>query len=554
MTATATALVLPEQLDFVQGDEQWHALRKRATGNLYFFNAVILGFSEVFPLEEETHLIPHLFMQRHTGSELLDEARYQLLMWPRETGKSTCGTVGYAIWRIVQNPEMAVLIANESAKLASDFVQAVEYHFEHNDLLKALFPECEPDKDSWSATRCRLKRASGRQDPTVDSIGVGGTVTGYHPDLIICDDLISQEAFENAKIGAWSVVERVNRWVNRLEMLLSSSAKPFPEIRFIGTRWFEGDSYEHIEDAFGHGEALTRVRITAKLSDGRKVSREAYRVGDLAVLKIAGIENGEPVFPKIWSMERMAKVRQHDPELFSCNIMNDPVRAEIRTFQDPWLRWWNWVDKNLISFRRQDGTLRYVQVADLHRIAVVDPAFTAGGDGSRAAIVITGTDPETNATLLLDVYAKRVVPTDLAADILNLANQWSVTRVYIELVAQQAAFLAFVEQEARKRSKPMIIDTVKPGGRNKDIRIEALSAYFKNGQIYCHAQQHEFLEEYRSFRPGSRKKDVLDALAYAAENWPRFAQGGGVSADPKKRSQAQLASYRQRRGMAMRRN
>jgi hypothetical protein len=544
MTATAD---LKADLSFVQGDETWKSLRKRAVENLYWFNSTVLGFAEVFPLEEITHLVPHLFMQRKTGAAILDEAQYQLLMWPRETGKSTCGTVGYAIWRAVQNPEIAILIANESAKLASDFVQAIEHHFEHNAFLQALFPECKPDKDSWSATRARLMRTSGRQDPTFDSIGVGGTVTGYHPDLIICDDIISQEAFENAKAGAWSVVERVNRWVNRLEMLLSSSAKPFPEIRFIGTRWFEGDSYEHIEKAFGHDESPTRVRIKAKLSDGQKISREAYRVGDLAILKIAGIEDGEAVFPKIWPMERMAKVRMNDPELFSCNIMNDPVRAEIRTFQDPWLRWWNWIDKNVIAYRKQDGHMRYVKVEDLHRIMVVDPAFTATGDGSRAAIVVTGTDQTTGANLVLDVYAERVVPTDLVADVLNMAHRWRVTRVFIEAIGQQAAFISYVETEARRKNQPVAIETVKPGGRNKDVRIESLSAYFKNCQIYCHPEQHALLEEYRSFRPGSRYKDVLDALAYAAEKWPRYAGDSGM--DAKKRSQLQLQSYRARRGL-----
>lgn len=538
-------------LGFTVGDKTWEKLRQRAIDDFYFFCASVLGYADVFPLREDTHRIPLLFMSRKTGCSLIDEAQYQLLMWPRETGKSTLGTVGYAIWRAVQHPDIAILIANESAKLASDFVQAIEAQFETNAFLRALFPEVIPPdlkKTTWAATRATLERKTTRPEATFDSIGVGGAITGYHPDLILCDDLISVEAYENARTGVFGVVDRVNRWINRLEPLLSSSAKPFPEIRFIGTRWFQGDSYEWIEESYGHGEPQQRVRITAKLSDGSKVSREVYRVSNLAVMRIAAIEDGACTFPKIWSMDRIAEWRMRDPELVACNLMNDPSGVDIRTFQDAWLRWWQWLDKRLISYRKQDGTMRYVAADDLYRQVVVDPAFTARGDGSRAAMVVTGTDQETGITLVLDVYADRVEPKDLVSDLLNLAHKWRTNKVYIESVAQQAAFIEFVRQEARRKNLPLMIEEVKPGGRAKDMRIESLAAYFKAAQIYLHPQQEELLREYRSFRPGSRLKDILDALAYAAEKWPKVATVGG-GWDAKTRAKSQLASYRARRGL-----
>src|SRR3990167_96174 len=52
---------------------------------------------------------------------------------------------------------------------------------------------------AWSASRIVLRRASGRKEPSIFVIGVGGTVTGMHPDIIIVDDMISREAAENAR-------------------------------------------------------------------------------------------------------------------------------------------------------------------------------------------------------------------------------------------------------------------------------------------------------------------------------------------------------------------
>src|SRR3990167_10804802 len=61
----------------------------------------------------------------------------------------------------------------------------------------------------------------------------------------------------------------------------------FPYIRFIGTRWWSGDVYEHIEDVFGHDEEPREYLLKAKLSNGQMATRKVYRVGDIAVFRVA---------------------------------------------------------------------------------------------------------------------------------------------------------------------------------------------------------------------------------------------------------------------------
>src|SRR5574341_116829 len=216
---------------------EWHRLRERALGDLFFFASVVLGYSELFPYEADTHLLATRFIERRTGAPEIDLVPFQLILWPRETGKSSICTVARSIQRICADPNVAILIANEKALRAEAFLATIKGHFEKNDFLRALFPEVVPanlNETTWSAHRITVNRDTKRPEPTIDTIGVGGTVTGAHYDLIVCDDLISREAMENARAGVWTIMEQTNRWVHQLEPLLSASGKPFPQITFIG--------------------------------------------------------------------------------------------------------------------------------------------------------------------------------------------------------------------------------------------------------------------------------------------------------------------------------
>ncbi|KKK70310.1 hypothetical protein LCGC14_2925260, partial [marine sediment metagenome] len=64
-----------------------------------------------------------------------------------------------------------------------------------------------------------------------------------------------------------------------------------------------------------------------------------------------------------------------------------------------------------------------------------------------------------------------------------------------------------------------------------------------------HAQSVLIDDEYRHWRPGSRRADVLDALAYAMEVVPKPAFSGERGGTARERSQRQLNSYYRRRGL-----
>jgi hypothetical protein len=168
-----------------------------------------------------------------------------------------------------------------------------------------------------------------------------------HPDIIFVDDMLSREAMESARAGSVAdVMGQINRWIHQLVPLLSGSAEQ--ELTFIGTRWWYGDSYEHLEESFGYGQEPQHFLLKSKLSDGTVQRLPAYRVGDLVVFRRAAIEDGQPAFTLLektsTAWRRLpncdCRTRNSSPP----TTLNQPSDELTATFKESWLRYYDWLD------------------------------------------------------------------------------------------------------------------------------------------------------------------------------------------------------------------
>lgn len=540
---------------FEQGDLQWHAYRKRCLTDLFWFDAFVLGYGEQVPMRQDVHELMCRFVEKTTGHALLDTRKNRKIEVPREVGKTTCITQGYPIQRICGDCNVSIMLCNEKEQTAKDMLSAIKWQFENNELLRALFPELIPDDlndTTWSAARIIVKRTSGRKEPTIFCVGVGGTATGMHPDIIIVDDAISREAMENARAGSWQIMHQINRWINQLEPIVNKGAKPFPEMIFIGTRWWHGDCYEHIETAFGYGEPPQYVNLRLHLSDGRVQSlptKAVYVTGDLAVFRRQAIEDGKTIFPDKWSLDDLAKIRMRDAALFACNYMNEPSDDVTATFKQDWLLPIVWLDDT--QFYITDGTAKKVvtRLRDLDRLLLVDP----GGFGervvenrARAAAVLVGDDFQGHK-FFLDCYSEQ--DTFLAAirKIVGWCSKYDPRKVFVERAGQQAAFASLLRLELKNAGLSTVVDdtTLKASGDNKDVRILEMEPYFQRGEVFVGTGPsfHEFRTQYSQY-PRAARKDILDILGY----WPRLMRKHSTSQqNPDQRRATELAAYRGRR-------
>jgi predicted phage terminase large subunit-like protein len=547
-------------LTFTRGDATWTALRTKAMSSLYFFAGVVLKLGDAVGMTESMHGLMTRVVEKRTGVPRLDTAPYRMILMPRGTGKSALITQAYTLQRLCADQNLAVLIANERLENAVAFLAAIKQQVEQNELLQSLFPEIVPanyNETTWSTTKILLPRTSGRQEPSILCIGSGGTVTGMHPDLIIADDIISREAMENARRGDGNLTDQMVRWLAQLVPLLNSGYEPFPEILLAGTRWYRGDVYERAEELWGAGQSQETWMLSVKTPTGTSEPIPVHRTGDVVTFSRKAVENGRATWPerKGYDVESLAKLRLMDAELYAANYQNDPSDDLTSTFKESWVQYYDWSTPD-VAVQYIDGAAKTVThlLADLDILMLIDPggfAIRKGNDRMRGAILVTGTTPgDTPEHLILDTFSDAVPFMQVADQILALTTRYRPRKVYIEEVAQQAAFLELVRRLATERGVSLPLERITPRSKVKEARILNLEPYFQRGLIRLGRgpQFHELREQYRAFPRGTRV-DLLDALAYGPQVW-RQPRMGGVSQAARQR--VEVERYKQRRGFSAR--
>lgn len=549
---------MTQQITFTKGDPTWVAWRRRAVEDLYWFAGVVCGYADGVGMTEGMHRMMTLVASRKTGVPEVDGKKFRMVLMPRGTGKSTLISQAYVLQRICQDPNIAILIANEKLENAQSFLSAIKYQFEQNDLFRALFPElihADTQKAKWNETEINVPRSTGRKEPTIRCTGVGAALASQHPDLIIVDDMLSREAAENARVGGGHITGAINRWVAQLQPLLNPGYKPFPEIVFLGTRWFRGDSYEYVEEAFGYGQPRRTYVLGVKLPNGETQSLPVHVKGDIVVFTRQAIEHGRPSWPERpgYDIESLAKLRLTDPQLYAANYQNDPSDDVTATFKEAWLQYYQWSSEDQVQCTDHTGKPRSYLLADLDVLILVDPGGfkqKKGSDRSRGAIVVTGTTPGENPLhLVLDVYSEPVPYTTVAEKILAFATRYPPRRVWIEVQGQQIAFYDLVRRMASDRGMTLAFDQLETKNVAKESRILDLEPYFQRGtiRIGSGANFHEFREQYRAWP--TPRADLLDVLAYGTKVW---RQGTASRTNHAARQAAERDQYLQRRGLALR--
>lgn len=468
------------------------------------------------------------------------------------THNSTIITQAHALQLALAHPDAAILIVNETERGACKFLAAIKAQISDNELLRALFNDrlpAEPEKscEKWSETEVTLPRSVGRKEPTFQAIGIGGAITGMHPDCCIVDDMISDEAMENARVGLFTIMEKTNRWVSRLRPIMNKG-EPWMGMIFVGTSWWENDSYQFIRQEYGYGERPRTYRLKAAI-EGTDVSVQAQRIGDIAIFERPIIEKGTSWFPERWTDEQLAKMRVADSLLFNANMMLNPTAPELVTFKPQWRRYYEWYSPNQVFYRDHGLKDCYALIPDLDCIASVDPAFTERGkEDSRQALVVTGGTPE-GLRLILLASATRQSMDGFLTDIVDALKRYAPRKLLIEKAGQQLTFINEVRRRLNAANLRTVVTEVSPAGHNKDLRIAALEPFFERGLIVGERNQHDFWTEYASF-PRGKLKDLLDALAYQPPFWHLAPDAGTfVPGREQERVRQELANLYARMGV-----
>ena len=194
-----------------------------------------------------------------------------MIIAPREHGKTEQLAIGRPIWRVGNNPEMRYKIVTQSDATAVKRLTSIKGHILRNPHVREVFPKLRPHPqvDDWAKHTATVARLGEDKDPSFEAVGVLSSGTGGRADEILFDDVVD---FRNAIVmpGLRALVKDTIRdvWLN----LLTRDAVAV----YIATPWHEDDA-------------------TADMA-----RNEAW-----AVLRQPIPANMEPVWPEMWSRERL---------------------------------------------------------------------------------------------------------------------------------------------------------------------------------------------------------------------------------------------------------
>ena len=454
------------------------SLREQCRRSTYIMAKAVIGFTDLTPAL-------HGDMCRWIEGS----TRRKLGLVPRDHLKTSVWTIADTTRRIADNPNIRMLIGNETATNAAHFLRRIQAVFERSQMFRWLFPELIPDvgKTKWSENEMLIPRTQDYPESTVEAMGVGGAVVSRHYTHIKLDDLVGKEASESV-----DVMRKTIDWYLYTESLLVAPTDP---IDVYGTTWTFKDLYswmqEHEEDIdFFHRKAIDGDRI---------------------------------LWPERFPRHELERIKRKIGSFkFSCQYQNTPYDPEQMTFDPGWLRYFEltgWepdleTGSLLIRIEGQPKPVRIVPVL------LVDPAISEKSDAARSAVVCAGLT-EDERVMVLEVWAERTQPLHMIEKIFEMATRWDpVLCVAVEGVAYQRALKGFIEAECIRRRQWLNVREVRPGNREgKTSRIRGIQPYAERGRLWIRRSTCRVLiDEFGDFPLGDTV-DTLDALSYGPQVW-----------------------------------
>ena len=481
-------------------------LRQRYRGlakkSLYFLCKAVLGYSDI---TMHSHWEYAAFIQNLDNRRTLD-------LMPRGVFKTSIGTIGFTLWLLINNPNLYILIANQTAGNAERMLLEIEAHLDgSNPMMNWLFPEMiRPHKryQPWSSARMTVpNRTIVSGTPSVMTIGVGGKAESLHFHVIIKDDLIGRAAMMSRL-----VMQDAIAWNDYSESLFVNPGRDVERIH--GTRWSIDDLY------------------------GMILNDPSYEVFS----RTAILEDGSLFFPERLDKETLRKIRENNYMVYMSQYMNNPTDPENLDFRKDWLRYYQMGrdSKNGEMFCRLDGM--DFMVSDMKVMLFVDPASSGDvemnshkalrhGRAVRAsnAVVVVGAHPS-GRWFLLDLWkgrGKGVNPElQVAEKVLELAMRWRgyVTKGWVEAFGAEGGLITVFNMLCRDKKYHFQLDKIPRGPqRAKPVRIRgALGPIAGSGLLSVREIHDDFIDEFSQF-PQSLTFDTLDAVAWAVLTIPKPA-------------------------------
>lgn len=411
---------------------------------------------------------------------MMAKGNNKLVLAPRGHLKSTIITFGYALWRLMQNPDLRILIANYKLENAKSFLMQIKTVFQDSETFNFFYAPVIPDlkKTRWNESQILIRRTKNMKEGSIEVTGVGGEVTGKHFDLIIYDDVVGPE-----NIATLEQVQKLRTWFNQMQAIL----EPDGDQVLVGTRWHFADLYGFIMD---------------NMADQYSVFHKGVYAAD-----------GSPVWPEKFTAERVENIRKRmesDPnsgrQMFVAQYLNQVIDEKNASFKRTLMRFFS---------PGEEPTNLAVSIA-------VDPAISEKETADRTAFTVRGVDEKGQWWILETIARRGVTPTEIVDKLFELyakySEKYSVDAIGVEAQAYQKSLMYAIQDEMKKRG--VFFNLVELGNwrSSKELRIKGLIPRYDMGMILFRkpgtGDDSEILVDELLRFPKSPNDDAIDSLSF----------------------------------------
>ena len=392
---------------------------------------------------------------------------------PRGFAKSTIISRFYPLWLALFKKAKDITIISASETLAIGFLRDIKRELEINSLIRTIWGDQKTDK--WTENHIILQTGV-----SIRARGAGGQIRGFRPDVVVCDDIETDESVESEEQR-----KKIKDWLFKacLNTLL-------PEGQFIII-----------------GTIIHPLSVLADLL----VMDNGWEKRKYQAYKGASQEEGKELWIDLWTHQ---KLQQRKAEIgswaFSSEYLNNPVSNETAPVKEGQIRYWT-------ELPRQYSC-----------VIAVDPAYSDDETADYKVASVVAMDSQLNRYLITYIRTHEPIG-DFQDSIINLFRRYKETCTSVGVPnsgVEKAFFDSFLKRCEEKKLLSIPITELKNtftnaatsiSTRNKKARVvSALQPLFEQGKYYIHGTHIEARDELLTIG-SSRWDDIVDSMAYAEQ-------------------------------------
>jgi hypothetical protein len=421
----------------------------------------------------------------------LDKHQYFCVKASRDHGKSVF-FMSYALWLATFNPGLHVMIFSHSLEQTLEHMRFIKQNIDGSNILRPLIPEGRP----WAKSYFELSNGS-----RIMAKSVGGATRGFHPDVVVCDDILwGTTGTELQRAADW--------FYGVLLPVLHHSSK----LMMVGTPFSYNDLYAELEE------------------------KETFVVDTYPAIN----SEGKALWPSRWDLESLERRRMSMPAIqFSREYLCEPIHDVASMFPMDILEGAR--DIKLVLLDRAETNYNEEGEADgvfgQHFIGH-DPAISSDKNADFTAMTVMRQKPNEDFKEIVHVVHERGMSSMAQKRMMVILN----SRFSPELIELEGNnFQRMLEQEMREMRADMPIRVFMTTRAKKESLFMSLLLAFEQGQIklpYGNEKSRKYTHELEIElnRFGMQKNGKLEsvgvhddlAMSLALANWASKEFRGSV--------------------------